>query len=247
MMSLSIMSLTEVVKKQFFFKMKANIDSLSSLIWIQLLAMFFSFNAIGGMGFSSDDISFDVRYFTTDMVMVFTLIWSFITAITITTRPYRYHDFTFITNRVSSSLSNILFLATANLFGAMTAILANNLLKMVWILSDEPHFYSLQAGYWEHFLGILIAFLYLMLFSAVGYLVGTLVQISKVFIVILSALVIGSLFASALLGISPIFMHLHQFYFKESSMLFFLLKIVLSSAVLFTASISILNRLEVRK
>lgn len=246
-MSLTTISLAEAVKKQYFFKMKANIDSLSSLIWIQLLAMFFSFNAIAGSGFSHGSISVNIKYYTSDMVMVFTLIWSFITAITITTKPYRFHDFTFITNRVSSSLSNILFLATANLFGAFTAILSHNLLNVVWIFSDEKHFYSLQAGFWEHVIGIFVAFLYLMLLSSAGYFIGTLVQVSKGFIVIISALVIGILFAGVLLGANPFIVNLYQFYFKETSMLVLLIKILLSAAVFFTASISILNRLEVRK
>lgn len=247
MMSLTTISLAETVKKQYFFKMKANIDSFSSLIWIQMMALLFSFNATASSGFTNNDISINIRYYTSDVVMVFTLIWSFVTAITITTKPNRYHDFTFISNRVSSSLSNILFLATANLFGGVTAILSHNLLKMVWILSDEQHFYSLQAGFWEHLLGILVAFLYLMLLSSVGYLIGTLVQVSKLFIVILSALVIGSLFLGALFQGNPFIVALYQFYFKEASLFFFLIKVLLSAAILFMASTSILNRLEVRK
>lgn len=198
------------------------------------------------MGFGNSGVSVDIKYYTSDVVMVFTIIWSFITAITITTKPYRYHDFTFITNRVSSSLSNILFLVTANLFGALTAMLSHNLLKMIWILSDKQ-FYSLQAGFWEHVLGTLIVFLFLMLFSAAGYLIGTLVQISKAFIIIISALVIGSLFVSVLFGVNPFIVTLYQFYFKEASMLMFLIKVLLSIAIFYTASISILNRLEVRK
>ena len=40
-MSLSTTNVSQTVKKQFFFKLKANIDSLSSLLWIQLLAILF--------------------------------------------------------------------------------------------------------------------------------------------------------------------------------------------------------------
>ena len=46
MMSLSTTNVSQTVKKQFFFKLKANIDSLSSLIWIQLLAILFSFGGV---------------------------------------------------------------------------------------------------------------------------------------------------------------------------------------------------------
>lgn len=247
MMSFVTMSLAETVKKQYFFKLKANLDSFSALIWIQLMGMLLSFSTMGSMGFESNGISVNVHYYTSDVVIVFTMIWSFITAITITTKPYRYHDFTFITNRLSSSLSNILFLASANLFGALAAIMSHNLLQMIWLISNEENFYSLQAGVAEHAFGIVIAFLYFMLFSAAGYFVGTLVQVSKAFIVILSALVIGSIFFSFFTGIEPALVSLYQFYFQESSMLLFFLKILLYCAALFAASISILNRLEVRK
>ena len=108
-MSLLTTNVSQTVKKQFFFKLKANIDSLSSLIWIQLLAILFSFGGVSSMWSSNGEASIEVQYFTSDIVVVFTFIWSFVTAITITTKPYRHHDFTFVTNRLSSSLSNILF------------------------------------------------------------------------------------------------------------------------------------------
>jgi hypothetical protein len=50
MMSLKTINLAETVKKQFVFKLKANIDVFSSLVGIQLLAILFSLNGVGSMG-----------------------------------------------------------------------------------------------------------------------------------------------------------------------------------------------------
>ena len=103
----------KTVKKQYFFKLKANIDAFSSLVWIQLLAHLFSLGGVASMGMGGTNLSVDVKYYSADLVIGFTMLWAFVTAITITTKPYRNHDFTFVTNRLSSSLSNILFLLTA--------------------------------------------------------------------------------------------------------------------------------------
>nr|WP_295974159.1 hypothetical protein [uncultured Bacillus sp.] len=245
-MSLSTISMTKTIKKQYVFKMKSNIDAFSSLIWIQILAMFLSFNAAASMGFANNNMDVNVQYFTGDIIMVFTMIWSFTTAITITTRPYRYHDFTFITNRVSSSLSNILFLATANLFASFTAILAYHLLKVICILDKGQQIYFVQAEFLDSLLGILAAFLYLMLVSSVGYFIGSVVQMSKAYILLISALVIA-LFVGNIVQENSFILAFNQFYFKETSLLLFLIKMLLSASVFFTASISLLNRLEVRK
>ena len=128
-MSLTRVNLAETVKKQYLYKLKANIDAFSSLLAIQLLAIIFSYGGVGSSGMSSGDIHISVKYYSADLVIIFTLIWAFVTAITITTRSYRNHDFTFITNRLSSSLSNILFIVTTAMIGSLTAILAGNVLR----------------------------------------------------------------------------------------------------------------------
>src|SRR6476660_9775510 len=143
MMSLTKVNLAETVKKQYKFKLKANIDVFSSLVWIQLLAILFSLGGVASMGGGSVDLNFNVKYYSADLVVVFTMLWSFVTAITITTKPYRNHDFTFVSNRLSSSLSNILFLLTVSFIGSITATLAGNLVKLlVSILFKQEIFHS---------------------------------------------------------------------------------------------------------
>lgn len=247
-MSLTIANLTDIVKKQYVFKLKANIDAFSSLVGIQLLAMLFSMGGAGSFHSSSDTkLEISVSYFSADVIIGFSMIWAFATAITITTKPYRNHDFTFVTNRLSSSLSNIIFLFTASIIGGTTAMLARNLPLALRYLFFEQQTYSFPIIAQDFLLGIAMAILYLFGVSAIGYFVGTLVQISKLFVVFIPALIIGLLFFDGAMSREPFIANIFQFYFLESSIGLFILKIAITTALFFIASIRILNRMEVRR
>lgn len=247
MMSLTRVNLMETVKKQFFFKLKANIDAFSSLIGIQLLAVLFSLGGSGSSGMFGGDLSVNVKYYTSDIVIVFTMIWSLVTAITITTKPYRNHDFTFVTNRLSSSLSNILFLLVASIIGSITSILSGNLIKMFPYIYLDQQGYSVDSGIEVFLLGAFAAFLYLFIVSSIGYLIGALVQKSKGFVVLIPVLFFGSLFLDATLGREWFLLGVFQFYFMESTFSLFIVKVILTAALFFAAAAGILNRMEVRR
>ncbi|MGG4267702.1 hypothetical protein [Peribacillus simplex] len=246
-MSLTKVNLKETVKKQYFFKLKANIDAFSSLIGIQLLALLFSIGGVGSVGMGGDNINVNIKYYSADLVIGFTLIWAFVTAITITTKPYRNHDFTFVTNRLSSSLSNILFLLTASIVGSITAILAGELLKVLaYVLLDEQ-IYSIHAWPQELVMGICVTIFYVFFITSIGYFIGTLVQVGKWFIILLSVLFFGSLFLGASIQTEPFLVNVFTFYTMESSLSLFIFKVIVTVAVIFTAAITILNRMEVRR
>lgn len=247
MMSLTKMNMAEVVKKQFLFKLQANIDSFSSLVWIQLLALLFSFGGVGMSGMGNGDLNVNIKYYTSDFIIAFTLIWSIVTSITITTKPFRYQDFSFITNRVSSSISNILFLITTSLLGAFTAILSGNLLKIIVYLFINQNIYRIDAGFNTFFMDLTMTFFYLLLVSSVGYFIGTLTQTSKVLIILIPVLFFGSLFLDTANQRVPFIVKIFQSFVYESSVFLFIVKTILTTAILFIISTNILNRLEVRR
>ena len=247
MMSLKTINLAETVKKQFVFKLKANIDVFSSLVGIQLLAILFSLNGVGSMGMGGTNLSVDVKYYSSDLVIVFTMLWSFVTAITITTKPYRNHDFTFVSNRLSSSLSNILFLLTASFIGSITALLSGNLVKLLVSILFKQELFHFYNGSLEFVLGIGVTIIYVFFLSSIGYLIGTLVQVSKGFIILIPVLFLGSIFLAASMHKEPLLIQIFQFYVLESSLLLFILKTLLTTVLFFIAAISLLNRMEVRR
>ena len=247
MMSLKTINLAETVKKQFVFKLKANIDVFSSLVGIQLLAILFSLNGVASMGMGGTNLSVDVKYYSADLVIIFTMLWSFVTAITITTKPYRNHDFTFVSNRLSSSLSNILFLLTASFIGSITATLAGNLVKLLVSILFKQELFHFYTGSLEFVLGIGVTIIYVFFLSSMGYLIGTLVQVSKGFIILIPVLFLGTIFLAASMHTEPLLIQIFQFYVFESSLLFFILKTLLTTVLFFVAAISLLNRMEVRR
>ncbi|MBM4762783.1 hypothetical protein GNT69_10865 [Bacillus sp. B15-48] len=247
-MSLTTTSLTDTVKKQYFHKLKANIDSFSSLVGIQILAILFSFAGVGSSGIGGMEYSVNVKYYSSDIVFIFTIIWSFVTAITITTKPYRNHDFSFVSNRLSSSLSNMLFLVTTSILGGFTVMLSSNTIQLLSHLFFDEQLYYLSTTQLHHFiLGFIVSFLYLFLVSSIGYFIGTMIQVNKLFVVLFPILFIGLLFFEGNAFRQPILSNVFQFFVMESTLFFFVIKTLITTAVLFFAAISVLNRLEVRR
>ena len=248
MMSLVTANPIETVKKQFAFKMRGNIDAFSSLIGIQLLGLFFSIiGGIGSYGSHSSRMMIEAKYYSADLVIFFSIVWGFVTAITITTKPYRNHDFTYITNRVTSSMANFLFLLTASCIAGLTAMLSKYLIFLAHnLLFSQPFYGSVSSGK-EFVIGLIVTVLYIFWASSIGYLIGTFVQVNRMFAFLIPVLFFGILFLDFIMTSEPFSQKLLTFYTMESSLILFSLKTVITTILLFLASISILNRMEVRK
>ena len=249
-MSLTTVRLTSIVKKQYSYKLKAYAQVFWNLVFLQLLAILFSLNGVGMMGSSSESIDVEVHYFSVDMVVFFTMIWGFIIAIIMTTKAYRNDDFTFVTNRLSHNLSNLLFLLTASIIGGLTAIMSTYLLKVIiyffvgQLTADST---SVVGAPVQFIWGIFTTSFYIFLFCALGYLIGTLVQIHKVFVVLVPAFFFGALFLLGVSGYSRIVSNIFGFIFSESSILLFMIKIVITSGLLFASAFLLSNRMEVKQ
>jgi hypothetical protein len=250
MMSLTRVRMLDVVKKQYFYKLKAYIQVFLTLVILQVLAILFSLNGFGMSGTSSDSIEIEVHYYSADIVIAFTMLWGFITAILITTKAYRNDDFVFVTNRVSSNLSNILFLLTASIIGGITAMLSTYLIKVIMYFFEGDILVKSTnaiAATNELLVGAIAAILYVFIFCALGYFIGTLVQISKIFVILLPALFFGSLFLDAARGNAGIVQNVFEFIFTESSILLFIVKIIIAVGFLFSGAVILSNRMEVRQ
>ncbi|RKQ33280.1 hypothetical protein [Oceanobacillus halophilus] len=248
-MSLNNVRLQKVVKKQSVYKVKANLSMYSSLIVIQLLALLFSLGGTGTMGTSSVGYNgITIRLFSADIVIVFTMIWGFITAIMLTTKAYKEDEFIFVTNRLTSNLSNIIFLFVASIFSGITAVLSGYLLKVIMFSFFNYEF--LHAGTSSEFgifiSGLLTTILYVFMFSSFGYLIGTVVQLSKMFIIIVPVVIIGGVYLLSRIN-QDVILDIGSFYFLESNFFIALTKIILTAGICFLAAIFISNRLEVRK
>ncbi|WP_226086844.1 hypothetical protein [Mesobacillus sp. S13] len=249
MMYLTKVSLWDVVKKQFRFKLKSYRGVFTSLMMLQVIGLLFSLGGEGGSGGGSETFSYDTNYYSGNFILAFMMIWAFISAIVVTTQAYRYDDYSFVANRLSSHLSNILFLGWASIIGGVTFLLASQSLKLAILFQQNREFIEsqpmtvLQMGE-----GLGATILYLFLFTALGYLVGMLVQRNRIFMIILPALLFGSIFMNVLLeSESTLVIDIGQIFVRETSFVLFLIKVLLASSLLYGVAAWISNSLEVRK
>lgn len=248
-MSLTNVKLGQIVKKQYVFKCRSYSGMFLSLMGLQLLAILLS--GTGGSGSSSgnDYLNVGVTYVSASNVIVFTMIWALISAILITTKVYKEEEFTFITNRLSNNLANMGFLVTCSVIGGVTAYLSSFLVRAIVQMTSRTTFLSdhgLATSVMESIGAFSAPILYVLLCCAVGYFIGTLVQLHRSFIIILPVGLLSMSILSERFGIKNITLEIPNFYFQESSLLLFFIKVIVTVLLLFGGAIMLSNQQEVK-
>lgn len=241
--------LVKVTKQQYQFKLEAYYGVFTSLLLTQLFALLWSFMGTGQMGTGTQEVSLNITYYTGNIIIMFTMMWAFISGITINSKNAKDGDFAFVSNRLSSNLSNIAFLLTATVLGGFTAMLAGSLLKVIifyyrgldHIVGNPlvpPH---------ELALGIIVSVLFVTLIGTLGYFVGALVQFHKIFTGLLPAFFVGLLFLEGRMqGEGPLG-NIFQSFINETSLIVLAVKVLIVVVILFGAAVAISDQVEVRK
>lgn len=243
-------NLLEVAKTQYNYKLKSFRRMFLAMIILQVIALFFSLGGVGSSGTSSGGVELSTKNYSSEIIIIFTFFWAFVVAVMLTTREYRNIDFAFVSNRLSSDLSNIGFLVTAGLAGGLTTILGGVLLRVIVyfsrgsanILSEN---FFVAPG--ELLVGFTVTVLYLLLLSAIGYFCGILVQLNKAFLVILPALLFGTQIVAVRGNQLQMLRRAIDFIVSESFLPLLALKVLLMASLLFGSALLLSNRLEVRR
>lgn len=245
MMYLTEPSLKRVIWNQYLFKMTALPGLFTSLILTQLAAFALSLDGTGGTSIGFDTITVRITHFSGDLIFYFTLMWAYIAGIMLTIRQYRNADFFFVTNRWTQHLSTIALLLTASLYAGIVTPLLGNLLRLVIYWSHPDNVMTAIAPRpGELLLNLLITTWYAALLSCFGYLTGMLAQLNRVFIILIPALIIGSVYAQDSGGILTAAI---RFYAAETSILLLSVKAALTLAIVYPFTMLITSSLEVRR
>lgn len=244
MMSLKEVRLRSLALKQYAFKVKGYSNLFYGLLIAQILGLLFSLGGLQTNGFGTSELFITVKSYSADLMIVFSLIWIMITAATIANKTYKNIEFSLIMHRLSSNLSNIGFLLTSSIFAGITVSLSGVLLRMIGYFMFD-HTQTLFKGFLMSPANLLfemvVTSLCLILFSSVGYLGGTLVELNKSFVIIIPVLTMGFLRVYGQ-NLPKIYS-----YFFDSTLPFFTFKILILSILLFGISVFLSNRMEVRK
>ncbi|CAM3139222.1 hypothetical protein FITA111629_05995 [Filibacter tadaridae] len=248
-MYLTVPRLTDIVKKQFRYKMNAYTGIFSSLLIMQLIGIFFGVNSYSSYE-ASESLRITDATSTGDTPVVLTLVWAFITGILVTTLAYRNDAFSFVSNRLSHHLSSFLLVLLASVVGGITAVLAGSIGKFIvyaqnsTITIESP---GLLDSPFSFFIGIATSILYTILFAGLGYTIGSFVQRSKLVIPLIVIVLIA--LPALNLSVGGVFFieKTIAFFGTETSFLIFLMKVVITVVVLFALSVAVTNKTEVRK
>ncbi|MCR6545673.1 hypothetical protein [Dehalobacterium formicoaceticum] len=255
------MSLTEtdfitLIKNQFIYKLKAHIGLLNRLAVAQLVILLLTFGRTGMSGSGGDSIDFEIQRYANYLFLIISMMGVTIIGVMLSNETFRNTDFTFVSNRLSSNLSNIVFLLTVSVVAGMTASLYGVVIRLLLYFTQgseniigENFFLAPK----ELLLGIFGAILYMILFSAIGYFLGTLTKSSRSrfllpVLVTLFLVTLVSLFIMIPNGSqTTIFSALYQFFAHEKNLFIFMVKILVIGGLLFLGSILVSNRREVRQ
>lgn len=235
-----------VVFKQFIFKWKANMDMFTGLAILQVVALLFSYNGSGSFSYGS---GVEFHIYTSDIIVVFTMIWVLVIGVQILRPISGLTTYTMVANRKVDHTSNVIWLIVMSAIGTVTVLLANILLQFImgYLGSDVSLLPEIQLTFSNYIAGALTTFIYLVFAGAVGYFFGVLSQWNQFIKIFIPFLIIGTLLIAPTIIPEDILIKVFSFIFLEKLLVVFVIKMLVIISLLFIASMGIGNRLEVRK
>ncbi|RXI98685.1 hypothetical protein DS745_20450 [Anaerobacillus alkaliphilus] len=248
-MYLTEANINELIKKQYLYKLRAHYGIFTSLLLTQIAAIAFSFMGSGSMGTGSNGFSINVTFYTGNVIIAFTMLWAFISGVSMNSRLVREGDFSFVTNRLTSNLSNIAFMLTATTIGGICAMLGSSLIKtiMYFLGANNLVSHSFAVPLNQLLTGVITTVLYVSLFGILGYVVAGITQLSRIFVILLPVGFVGLIFLEARTGGGGLLVSVTKFFATETSLLILALKVVFVISGLCFLTVLISNKQEVRR
>lgn len=238
--------------KKYLFKLRAYTGYFCGFILAQLLASVLLLSSSANSGISSIVFNITLHTYSAQLILVFSVIWSFVLSILISSQFIKNTTFTLPGNRLTDCTSDLIYILTGCLFGAITAALFCAAVRTALYFSFRDSVFS--QGFYPSFSDLITVtaatFLYMLMASAAGYFAGTLIRINKVFFVVIAMILIilnyiftTVNFVSGRSALWPLWALL----FKQKSLAVFALTMITLSAIFYLLSNIIANRTEVKR
>lgn len=241
-MSLANSDFYSIVKKQYLFKLKSYIWFFFILIIVQCIFIFGSLLNLSSSSNSYGMFSVKTYIVSTFPVLVFTILCAICVIMKLGSKELKGIDFSFVASNTTNSLSNIAFLITYGLFGAVTSALSAAFIRVFkYVFTNDM---VIEKGFYitpvELLCSIASSFLYILLFISIFYFFSILIQKSKMFIMAILALLV--VFFRTELKYKIIY-----FYRFESIFVLFFMKVLLTALLFFTVSVLLADSMEVER
>lgn len=243
MMFLSNSGLTSVVLSQVKFKLNAYNGLIYSLIILQVLGILFG-GVAGSSGTSiNNNITISLNTSTIDISFIFVSLLAISVGNLITTKAYRYDDFSFVATRLSSSIANGIVLFIFSCFAGVTTYFSGYVMRVFLRVKSNGEFIESSSIFNDplSFLLTIVAIITMLwMFSSIGYLAGTLFQKHKLLFFGAVVIVVMLLMTGNWVRISA------SIFVENGSLLILAIKTIIIAILFFATSTAISNRLEVR-
>lgn len=242
------MNYYDVIKTQYQFKCRAHHGMFSTMIIVQLIAVLFSFGN-NQVGVGVNNISVNAVGYSGNMIIILTIVWAGIMAFRLTTKQSKNMTFTFVTDRKTNHISNILFTVTLSIIGGLSAYFLSFVFTISMYIWKGPKMllFNEEITVKGLLIGLVATILYALLFSAVAYFFGEVIQLHKIFIIIVPTTILGFIIITANFDSVEWINRIIPFVLFETNFFLFFVKCITISSVLFLLSVMVGQRLEVRK
>lgn len=242
-MSLREVNLISIIIKQYQYKLKGYSGLVYTFIITQLLGIFFSLAPRTSMSSGNGIMRVSVSTISTDTVLFFTFAWIIMVAALLTSKTYRNIEFSLVSNWVSSTFSNILYLLTLSIFAGLSSTLISFLLRFILVFTSDQSLILLEGVKItpiDLLIGMSASTLYMILLTSITYLARIIYELNSKIALILAVALIGA-------GSTyPTFIgNAFRFFTTESSLGLFTLKVLATVILLFGLSLHLSNRMEV--
>ncbi|MGE7922945.1 hypothetical protein ACQKND_07145 [Viridibacillus arvi] len=236
---------TKAIKNQIKLKLTGHADMLVYLIVLQIIGMIlFSFSGSGQMGRGAVNFSLKFTIYSPVGLFMLSALWIFYVAITLTRKETRREILPYMRTPKINNITDIIILIYMSAFLTFTIMLSNYLVYAILILFTKKEFVEGMTIFNEpkvFFINTVAVFIVSMVIAAIGYLIGTLIQISKLFILVFIALFIGY-------NSSKLSMFIVNYFYEQNPTFFpfAIFNIIIITFCLFIANV-IGSRMEVKE
>ncbi|MGE7624753.1 hypothetical protein ACQKMD_17365 [Viridibacillus sp. NPDC096237] len=179
---------TNAMKAHLKLKLHAHANMLVYLIVLQIMGVvLFAFSGSGQMGKGAENVSLEFIIYSPAGIFMLSILWIFYVGVTLTRKGVRKEIIPFLGSPRVNSITDIITLIYMGAFLTFTVMLSNYFIYSVVVLFTDKKFAEGMTIFNEpkvFFINALAVFIVSITTAAIGYFVGTLLQISKIFIVV---------------------------------------------------------------
>lgn len=231
-------SVTQNLAQQLLWKYSTYSQMVSTIVGVQFIFTLLAFNGTGSSSSGTAQVSVQEQFYSLDLMLFISIFALFVISWVVTNKSIIHENFSIPTTRLTAHSSTVLFLISLCALATITALCTLYISIFARMVFTDVQ--MVMPSTLIDFEALILLFFSLLLAAAGGYFIGSLIYVSKLFIIAFVA-VLFIIFRNYIENIQMII----HFYFGED-VFSYVIKALVSAILLFGTAIALKNRKEVR-